>query len=500
MVEKKARLILCTPGLAVRRALAWDGTATAAEEGELRELLGAEGEELDHFFRQLAQGEAAISETGAGRRKLIVIGYPSWSGVIVVQGKAPEDIVDLLGHASVRSDPELEPMAGDLLRHIFLRPLAKAEEAAIFDEISRLNNELVNAHREVSKQKLQLQAEKERERVAIASIGEAVIAADVELRVTLMNRVAETLTGWSLTDAAGRRLAEVVQFVDAKGRQLDDWYLLAMREGPITLPDVDLVDRSGKRVPVDDCLAPMKADSGERIGLVVTFRDISERRRAEERLLNSNKKLHLLTSITRHDMLNQIWGLESNIMLLETHPDRRDVYLKRMRENLGVLKEQIEFTHLYQDLGSKAPEWTIPGRLLQKDFEKAPEGISLDNRALDYAILADPLVGKVFFNLLDNSLRHGGSVTEISLSAREEGGELLLVYHDNGAGISAKERARLFEKGHGKNTGLGLFHSREILGITGISITEEGVAGQGATFVMRVPEGGFKRVEGSTSR
>jgi PAS domain S-box-containing protein len=492
MPDKRAILIVCSPGLDVKRAMAWDGQEMLPEEGQLRELLNADTEELEHFFRLLAQGEAAMTETGSGRQKAIVIGYPNWKEVVIVQGRVPEDIIDLLGHASIRSDAELEATAGDLLRYIFLRPQKKAEEAAIFDEISRLNNELVNAHREVSKQRLQLLREKERERVAIASIGEAVIATDEELLVTLMNRVAETLTGWTQEEATGRPLADVVRFLDGKGRALDDWYLLALREGPITLPDADLIDRSGKRIPVDDCLAPMRSDSGARIGLVVTFRDITERRKAEEKLLDSNKKLNLLTSITRHDMRNQLLGLETSILLLETHPERQAVYLQRMRESITVLKEQVEFTHLYQELGSRAPEWMVPGRSLMKDFERMSPQATLHNNAFGYAILADPLVGHVFHNLLENSLRHGGGVTEMSLQAREEGGELLLVYHDNGVGIAAQDRARLFEKGFGRNTGLGLFLSREILAITGITISEEGVAGQGATFVIRVPAGNFR--------
>jgi signal transduction histidine kinase len=66
------------------------------------------------------------------------------------------------------------------------------------------------------------------------------------------------------------------------------------------------------------------------------------------------------------------------------------------------------------------------------------------------------------------------------------------VYEDNGAGVADEDKERIFNKGFGKNTGFGLFLSREILGITGLSIKENGQPGKGARFVITVPEGEFR--------
>jgi Osmosensitive K+ channel histidine kinase len=108
----------------------------------------------------------------------------------------------------------------------------------------------------------------------------------------------------------------------------------------------------------------------------------------------------------------------------------------------------------------------------------------------DLEIFADRLVEKVFFNLIDNALRYGGpKMTAIRFSSRETDNGLVLVCEDDGAGIRVEDKARLFQKGFGKNTGLGLFLSREILAITGIAISE---TGKGARFEMVVPKGAYR--------
>ena len=108
--------------------------------------------------------------------------------------------------------------------------------------------------------------------------------------------------------------------------------------------------------------------------------------------------------------------------------------------------------------------------------------------------IADPLFEKVFYNLIDNALRYGGpGMTTIRFRYQESGQDLTIFVEDDGAGISAEDRKRLFERGFGHHTGLGLFLSREILSITGITITENGEPGKGARFAIVVPKGAWRR-------
>ena len=93
-------------------------------------------------------------------------------------------------------------------------------------------------------------------------------------------------------------------------------------------------------------------------------------------------------------------------------------------------------------------------------------------------IYADPLLEKVFYNLIDNSIRYGLTLTTISIYFKQSADGITLVFEDDGVGIPASEKEHIFERGVGKNTGLGLFMTREILLITQIDIRENSIPGK----------------------
>jgi len=93
-----------------------------------------------------------------------------------------------------------------------------------------------------------------------------------------------------------------------------------------------------------------------------------------------------------------------------------------------------------------------------------------------------------------NAVRHGGYVTEISVTCREEdGGKMVITVEDDGIGVPAEMKEKIFKRGVGSNTGLGLFLVREVLAITGMSIRETGEEGKGACFEITVPPGVWRR-------
>jgi signal transduction histidine kinase len=97
-----------------------------------------------------------------------------------------------------------------------------------------------------------------------------------------------------------------------------------------------------------------------------------------------------------------------------------------------------------------------------------------------------------FFNLLDNSIRHGQRVSGIRVSHHRSGDNLIVVWENNGTGIPVHEKERIFDRGFGKNTGLGMFMVREILALTDITITETGEPDKGARFEILVPKGAYR--------
>nr|WP_280897474.1 HAMP domain-containing sensor histidine kinase [Methanolinea mesophila] len=168
-----------------------------------------------------------------------------------------------------------------------------------------------------------------------------------------------------------------------------------------------------------------------------------------------------------------------------------------MNEAVDAIQRQIEFTRFYQDIGVEEPLWQDAGTLVKKvESQIEIGGIVLENDLPGLEIFADPLIEKVFYNLVENSLRHGGHVTNIRFSFTENPGGLVLSYRDNGTGISAEDKKKLFQRGFGKHTGLGLFLSREILSITDMTIRETGEPGEGVNFEIFVPKGRYRIVPG----
>jgi signal transduction histidine kinase len=107
-------------------------------------------------------------------------------------------------------------------------------------------------------------------------------------------------------------------------------------------------------------------------------------------------------------------------------------------------------------------------------------------------IYADPLLEKVFYNLFDNAIRYGKTITTIKFYFQISDKGLSLICEDDGVGIIEGYKSCVFDRGVGQNTGMGLFLTREILSITGIEIEENGICGKGARFEMFIPRGTFR--------
>jgi PAS domain S-box-containing protein len=140
----------------------------------------------------------------------------------------------------------------------------------------------------------------ERLRTTLASIGDAVITTDTEGRVTGMNPVAESLTGWSLAEAAGRPLDGVFRIVNEQTRQaVKNPAARALHEGAVVgvANHTVLIARDGTERPVDDSAAPIRCKEGQVVGCVLVFRDVSERRRLENENASRLRAARLLASI-----------------------------------------------------------------------------------------------------------------------------------------------------------------------------------------------------------
>ena len=228
---------------------------------------------------------------------------------------------------------------------------------------------------------------------------------------------------------------------------------------------------------------------------IVAIVDITERKRAEDAIELANKKLNLMNNITRHDILNIITGLLGCVDMANatTSAEERVSLLRDIKELTRIIQRQITFTREYQEVGVHLPLWHNVNALLKKilpNFTKS--GIAISSEFEMMEIYADPLLEKVFYNLLDNAIRYGETLTSVSIYPSISDKGLSLIFEDNGVGVAPGQKYEIFKRGVGQNTGMGLFLTAEILAITGITIEENGVFGTGARFEIRVPNGTWR--------
>ena len=148
----------------------------------------------------------------------------------------------------------------------------------------------------------------------------------------------------------------------------------------------------------------------------------------------------------------------------------------------------VGFTKEYEDIGVKEPIWQDVNDLIGLSSHEIQPVKVVDDVPKGTMVYADPLIVKVFHNLVLNAVRHGGRITSIHFYLEEREGNKAIVCQDDGMGVSQEMKSRLFSKGIGNDHGFGLFLSREILSITGICISEEGGPSTGAKFVLTIPE------------
>jgi len=256
-------------------------------------------------------------------------------------------------------------------------------------------------------------------------------------------------------------------------------------------------------------VSPLNDTKGNVVGAIESIRDITERKEEEqekeyytsvvkqyaENFRQANDKLNLLNMITRHDILNQLTVVRGylDMMKLKFPDPALQEYLDKEINAAQNIQTQILFTKEYQDIGVQSPQWFNVKRIILSNAATLPlSQVTLIVHFDNLEIYADPLFEKVFYTLLENAIRHGKTVTRIEFSYHPQDEDLVLVYQDNGEGIPAEHKEAILQRKFFKHTGFGLYLSRSILGITGMTIRENGEPGIGARFEILVPQEAFR--------
>jgi PAS domain S-box-containing protein len=339
----------------------------------------------------------------------------------------------------------------------------------------------------------------EKYRTLTENTGDILVSTDLSGNITYISPQV-TSFGFTVEEVISKNILSFIHPEDVK--TVSDNLKKEIGEGAQFLSTFRILDKGSNIHWFEEKSSVRYGPSGKPAGINGILREITERKRAEEAIELANKKLNLMNNITRHDILNTLTGLFGCVdMANSTRSDQEREELLFMIKDLGkTIQRQIAFTREYQEVGVHLPQWQNISEVIHRvlpNFENTGIWFAFDltGTQMDFGnieLYADPMLEKVFYNLIDNAVRYGETITTITINYQVSDRGFSLVIEDDGVGIPDEQKTHIFDRGVGKNTGMGLFLCREILGITRISIVENGISGKGARFEILIPRGTFR--------
>lgn len=403
----------------------------------------------------------------------------------------------------------------------------KPDEEQLLRSVAQQNAHSINLARRRAEDALRKQSEWLQ--VTLSSIGDAVISTDIDGRVTFMNRVAESLTGWSQAEALGRSLSEVFHALNEQNRQpVENPALRALSTGTIgglANPTI-LIARDGTEWPIDDSAGPIRTEHGEVTGVVLIFREITERRRLEserEQLLASaqvaqqeaeqaNRLKDEFLATASHELRTPLTAVVGWSRLLRTG--------KLDAENSARALEAIERnaslqTKLIDDLLDVSRIITGKLSLDRRPIEMAhvvSDAVNTVRPAADAKNItietrfdadAGPVLGdanrlqQVVWNLISNAVKFTPKNGRIEVALMRVDSQIEISVCDSGEGINPEFLPYVFDRfrqADGKSTrshsglGLGLAIVRQLVELHGGTVyAHSDGPGRGAMFTLRLP-------------
>jgi len=361
-------------------------------------------------------------------------------------------------------------------------------------------------------------SERERLLVTLRSIGDAVITTDIFGNITLMNRVAESLTGYSSNDAFGKPIMEILNIVDENSREKNNNPIeMVIEKGSVVeLPrHTILINRDGSERLIEDSAAPIRDQNSNVIGVVLVFRDITEKKKTEILLQNSQKleSLGILAGGIAHDFNNLLGGLFGYLDLLQLHLAGHDS--REIQDIISKIMQVFDRTKsLTQQLltfakGGEPIKKSIPlNNLLISTVQFVLSGKNVRcnfaiNKDLWHCIADENQISQVIDNIIINAVQSmplGGIITvsadnliienNNSTPLLPNGHYVQIKIADQGHGMSKAVCSRIFDPFYTtkiSGTGLGLTTSFSIIKKHGGVIDVESKEGHGSTFIIYLP-------------
>jgi PAS domain S-box-containing protein len=357
-------------------------------------------------------------------------------------------------------------------------------------------------------------AERERFRTTLTSIGDAVVVTDAQGRVTLLNPVAQALTGWG-GEALGEPLDAVFRIVNEATREtVENPVSKVIRLGTIVglANHTVLIAKDGAELPIDDSGAPIRDAHGRIVGVVLVFRDITARRGSERGLEDADRRKDEFLAMLAHELRNPLAPIRNaahTLALLGTGDDR-------VRWVASVIERQIGLmTRLVDDLldVSRITSGKITlqratvsvAAVLAQAVEAARPPAESRRQTLEVDVPEDvgwvdgdpARLAQVVGNLLDNAIKYTEDGGRVRLRARAEADEIVIVVEDSGVGIDPAllphvfdlfiQADRSLERKQG-GLGLGLTLVRRLVEMHGGRVEAASAGpGLGSAFTIRLP-------------
>jgi PAS domain S-box-containing protein len=396
-------------------------------------------------------------------------------------------------------------------RVVLLRLVPAPESGVAF---IALNEKIRQLNAEIARRRLiedDLRRERETLQVTLSSIGDGVIVTDAAGTITFLNEVAESLVARTLADARGRPLADVFRITNEQdGLPVEDPVSKALRTAAIVeLANHTVIVRpDGSTIPIDDSAAPIRL--GDRIiGAVLIFRDISERRRSEQVLLDADRRKDEFLATLAHELRNPLAPIRNAMRIISARADAdanvgkaKEVVERQLKHMVRLIDDLMDVSRITRGKLELHRERIDVEVAVKMAVETSQPFLDMKHHAL--SIQADQGVfvqadatrlAQVFANLLNNSAKYSPPGSDISLKVACEGRQAVISVSDNGVGIPPTMLPRIFDmfvqleqSGQREGLGIGLTLVKHLVELHGglVEATSPGT-GRGSTFKVCLP-------------
>jgi PAS domain S-box-containing protein len=325
-----------------------------------------------------------------------------------------------------------------------------------------------------------------------------IIFINLERDIVYINKKYEEVMGYTLTDLSSPDFDIYNLIVPEHVTMVKSHFSKHRNDKEVSPLECTLITKNGTKLDVILKTRPIKY--GGQNAILGTIADITKHKKTEatlkealKELEKTNEKLGVIGKFTRHDTQNKLSVILNHIYLA-----KRDIanihsaltHLAGIESAVYKIEKLLEFLRIYEKLGTEERTYVNVTKNIEEAFLLLSplEDIKFVNECGNLTVLADSLLRQVFYNLIENSMKHGEKVTQIKLYCTEDEHGLKLIYEDDGVGIPMNEKELIFKEGYGKGTGYGLYLIRKICEAYGWKFTEMGTPKKGAEFVMSLPK------------